>query len=122
VRIGFGTRFAYGQERKRVVVWIDGHPHAEFVGADDFDRSGEVLSEIKLPGDRGERLCRYLSEPVPERYAALPLVGLPTRISGPGVHKAWAVVVSIADHKTLGGLAALRRLERMRPTGPAVSA
>ena len=31
VRIGFGTRPVYGQMRPRIVVWIDGHPHAEFL-------------------------------------------------------------------------------------------
>src|SRR3954447_13815559 len=62
LRIGFGTRTTYGRARKRVVVWIDGHPHAEFVGADDFERSGEVLAELKVPGDRGLRPCRYPDE------------------------------------------------------------
>lgn len=30
VRIGFGSRVTYGQPRRRIVVWIDNHPHAEF--------------------------------------------------------------------------------------------
>jgi hypothetical protein len=98
----------------RVVVWIDDHPHAEFVGADDFDHSGDVLSEIKVPGDPGERICRYREEPVPERYAGLPVIGLPTRITGTGVHGAWAVMANVSDHRTLIALAALRRLERNR--------
>jgi hypothetical protein len=115
LRIGFGTRTTYGRARKRVVVWIDGQPHAEFVGADDFDRSGEVLAELKVPGDHGERLCRYPDEAVPERYAAFPIAGLPTRIGGPGVHNAWAIVANVGDHRILCAVAALRRLERIRP-------
>jgi hypothetical protein len=114
VRIGFGTRKVYGRDRKRVVVWIDGHPQAEFLGADDFDHSGDVLSEIKVPGSTGERICRYPEEPVPERYSGLPVVGLATRVSGDGVHNAWAAVANIADHRVLFALAALRRQERNR--------
>lgn len=114
VRIGFGTRETYGASRKRVVVWVDGHPHAEFVGADDFEASGDVLAEIKVPGDTGERMCRYLKEAVPERYSALPIAGMRTRVQAKGVHDAWAVVANFSDHRTLAALAALRRLERDR--------
>lgn len=114
VRVGFGMRPTYGQDRKRVVVWIDGQAQCEFLVADDFDRSGDVLAELKVPGDRGERICRYPDEAVPERYSALPVLGLPTRVSGPGVHEAWAVVANVADHRTMIALAALRRLERNR--------
>jgi len=114
VRIGFGTRTTYGRPRPRVVVWIDNRPHAEFLGADDFARSGDLLSEIKVPGEKGERICRYPEEAVPERYSGLPVVGLTTRVHGQGVHNAWAVVANVADHRVLFALAALRRLERDR--------
>ena len=114
VSIGFCRRPVYGKDRLRVVVWIDGHPHVEFFGADDFDKSGEVLSEIKVPGRRAERICRYPNEPIPERYNMFNAVGLPVRISARGIHNAWAVVANIADHKTMISLAALRRLERSR--------
>jgi len=114
VKVGFCKRPAYRRDRIRVVVWIDDYPHAEFLGADDFEKSGEVLSEIKVPGDTGERICRYPNEPIPERYGMFNIEGLPVRVKGPGVHQAWAVVASVADHKSLVALAALRRLERMR--------
>jgi hypothetical protein len=107
-------RPTYGRDRRRIVVWIDNHPHVEFLGADDFGQTGEVLAEIKIPGDKGERMCRYPDEAVPERYAGLSVVGLPTRVSGPGVHQAWAVITNIANHSALVALAALRRLERER--------
>jgi hypothetical protein len=112
IRIGFGTRHTYGQDRRRVLVWIDKHPHAEFVGADDFENSGDVLAEVKVPGARGERMCRYPDESVPARYAGLPVVGLPTRVQSTGVHNAWAIVVNVSDHRILAALAALRRAER----------
>jgi hypothetical protein len=73
-----------------------------------------VLSEIKIPGDRGERILRYPEQPIPERYTPFNVVGLPLRVQGPGVRQAWAVVANIADHKTLIDLAALRKLERKR--------
>lgn len=114
IQIGFGMRPTYGRDRRRIVVWIDNHPHVEFLGTDDFERTGDVVAEIKVPGDKGERMCRYPEEAVPERYAGLPVVGLPTRVSGPGVHQAWAVIANVADHRTFVVLAALRRLERNR--------
>jgi len=112
IRIGFGLRQVYSQERIRVVVWIDGHPHTEFLGADDFQVSGEVLSEIKVGGDVGENLCRYPKDSIPERYAMFNTVGLPVRINAKGVRKAWAVVANISDHRAMVALAALRRYER----------
>lgn len=114
IRVGIAARETYGRNRARVTVWIDDYPHAEFVGADDFESSGDVLSEVKIPGDVGERICRYPAEAIPERYTAFNLVGLPTRVSGPGVHQAWAVVANVADHSAMAALAGLRRLERGR--------
>ena len=111
IRIGFGSRYAYGRERIRVVIWIDSYPQAEFVGADDFDTSGEVLSEIIVPSDGSNRICRYPDEPIPERYTMFNTVGLPIRIQAPRVHRAWAVAVNVADHKSMVAVAALRRLE-----------
>jgi hypothetical protein len=112
VKVAFGHRETYGKRRRRVLVLIDGRPHAEFLGADDFESSGDVLSEIKVPGEKGERMCRYPDEVIPERYSGLPVVGLPTRIAASGVHNAWAVVTNVSDHRTICALAALRRTER----------
>ena len=79
-----------------------------------MNSSIDVVSEIKVPGNAGERICRYPDEPIPERYSGLPVVGLPVRVSGPAVRNAWAVVANIADHRVLFALAALKRLERNR--------
>jgi hypothetical protein len=114
IRIGFGTRPAYGQDRKRMVMWIDDYPHPEFLGDDDFEVTGNVLSEIRVPGEKEQRICRYAEESVPPRYADLNVVGLRTRVSSPNLHNAWAAVGNIADHKTLFALAALRLRERER--------
>lgn len=115
VKIGFGTRPTYGKDRIRVVIWIDNQPQAEFFGTDDFDKTGEILSEIRIQRDGGKvTSCEYPEEPIPERYSMFNVVGLSTRVQGKGVHNAWAVVANIADHKTLINLAALRRLERKK--------
>jgi len=63
--VGFYKLGGYEKERWKAVIWIDNEPQAEFVAADDFDVSGGLLSEIKLPGEQGERICRYPDEPVP---------------------------------------------------------
>jgi hypothetical protein len=114
VKIGFGKRPVYGTDRVRVVVWIDGYPHAQFLGTDDFERTREALYEIKIAASDGERICRYPDDVVPERYSMFRVEGLPIRIRDPRVHNAWAVVSNITDHKTLIALAMLRRLERRR--------
>jgi hypothetical protein len=105
VRLGFASEHRYGRERKRVIVWIEGHATC-FLGADDFESSGDVLFEINTPGQL--TMCRY-PEPVPEPYQALILVEFKNRISGPGVPNAWAVVANIADHLTMIRTAIARR-------------
>ena len=114
VRVTFGIRSAYSRDRLRAIIWVGGHPHAQFFEADDFPTSGDLLSEIKVRGEVGEVLCRYPEDPIPARYAAFQVVGLPTRVEGRGVHNAWAVVASIADHRTMIELAGLRMMERER--------
>jgi hypothetical protein len=80
VRIGFADYDAYGRDRKRVIVFRGQDPLVEFVGADDFEQTGEVLSLIKFASadGPGERNCRYPGEAVPERYAAFNVVGFKT--------------------------------------------
>jgi hypothetical protein len=62
---------------------MDEHPHAGFLRADDFQDSGKALSEIKILGNKGERILPYPEEPVPERYAMFNVVGLSLRVQGP---------------------------------------
>jgi hypothetical protein len=116
IKIGFCRRTVYGQKRERVTVWIDGYPQTEFFGADDFEASGEVLSEIRVHRDVGEVLCRYPDDAIPERYSVFNTVGLPARVHAKGVRNAWAVVANISDHRSMIGLAALRRIERETKT------
>ncbi len=112
VKILFGEREVYGKTRARVMVLIDDKLCAEFVGADDFEKTGEVLSEIRVRHNNQTKMCTYADDPIPERYTMFRVEGLSNRIKGKGVHNAWAVVANVSDHKSLITLASLRRLEK----------
>jgi hypothetical protein len=113
ITIGYGYRNTYGKDRRRVVVWIDDYPRAEFLAADDFDITGEILSEIRFYDDEGEskRMCRYASDAIPQRYSMFRVDSLKRRVSGDGVHDAWAIVANISDHITMSALAGMRKYE-----------
>ena len=114
ITIGYGKRHTYGKDRRRVVVWIDGYPYAEFLAADDFHVTGEVLSEIKFYDEENEsiRMCRYAEDVIPQRYSMFKVDSLKRRVKGAGVHNAWAVVSNIADHLTMSYLASMRKYEK----------
>ena len=114
VTVGYGERATYGTKRRRVVVWIDDYPRAEFMGADDFKLTGEVLSEVRIFDDSEEstKMCRYGSDVVPQRYSLFRNESLKRRVSGVGVHDAWAVVVNVADHASMIALASMRKYEK----------
>ena len=113
VQIGQTEREAYGLNRKRIVVFIDGYPYAEFVAADDYDKTGDLLSEIRLlQEDEYLDMCEYPEEGIPAIYANFNVEGLPNRIKAKGVHNAWSVVANISDHKAMISLAFLRKKEK----------
>jgi hypothetical protein len=117
VTIGNTYRKTYGKNRRRVVVWIDNYPWTEFVAADDFNVTGEVLSEIRFWGKEvgdNRRMCRYASDAIPQRYSMFRVESLKRRISGKRVHDAWAVVANISDHVAMAALAAMRKYEKER--------
>jgi hypothetical protein len=113
-RTGFGVVKVYDLPRKRVILWKGQEALAEFVGADDFEQTGDVLSLIKISSDDGpgERNCRYPEEAIPERYASLPVVGFRNRITGARTARALAVAANVGDHRKLCALAGLRWQER----------
>ncbi|NPD89718.1 MAG: hypothetical protein HGN29_13485 [Asgard group archaeon] len=114
VQIGQTDREAYGLNRKRVVVFIEGYPYAEFVAADDFDKTGDLLSEIRLlQEDNRLDMCEYPEEGIPSMYASFTVEGLPNRIKAKGVHNAWSVVANISDHRAMIALAFLRKKEKV---------
>ena len=113
VQIGHTERETYGLNRKRVVVFIDNYPYAEFVAADDFDKTGDLLSEIRLlQKDEYLDMCKYPEEGIPAIYANFTVEGLPNRIKAKGVHNAWSVVANISEHNEMISLAFLRKKEK----------
>ncbi|MDL1971449.1 MAG: hypothetical protein LWW94_10915 [Candidatus Desulfofervidaceae bacterium] len=112
ITIAYTKRNTYGKDRRRVV-WIDGYPYAEFLAADDFYVTDEVLSEIKFYDEENEsiRMCRYAEDAIPQRYSMFKVDSLRRRVNGAGVHNAWAVVSNIADHLTMSYLASMRKYE-----------
>lgn len=113
VQIGHTERETYGLNRKRIVIFIDNYPYAEFVAADDFDRTGDLLSEIRiLQKDGNFDMVEYAEEGIPSFYSNFTVEGLPNRIKTKGVRNAWSVVANISDHKTMIALAFLRKHER----------
>lgn len=110
-KIGFGNRPVYGKLRPRVIVWIDGAPEVEFFGVDDYDRTGEIITELKV---RGNKLCKYPSESVPFEYSPFQTVGMRNRVTGGRVGNAWGVVTSISDHTSMIRMGFLRKRQRGR--------
>jgi uncharacterized HhH-GPD family protein len=86
VRHGIGRRDVYGRSRLHSVTWVEGQPTVEGVEADDFDRSGCLLSLIKVtkrhvrPGDA-----------IPPGYSSFPVVLMADEASGPYSPRSLAV-------------------------------
>lgn len=116
VRIGVREKIKYGKKRKMVVVWIDRYPFTQFVGTDDFDSSGEVVSEIKFFDSASGKFRRCLCKKygIPPQFADFKVVRLQDRVNAPGVPDVWAVVADIDDHEQIAEYAGLRRQEKLQ--------
>jgi len=98
VVIGFTERKAYGKTRRRIIVFIDGKPEAEFVATDDYDYTGHLVAIIKTPEGKLMDISRIHSE-----YIGLPVVEHARHINkslGGKSGKA-ALIVTADDHKTI---------------------
>ncbi len=86
LRHGIGRGDVYGRSRVHSVTWVEGEPIVEGVAADEFDRSGCLLSLIKVtkrrlrPGDA-----------LPPGYASFPVVTMADEASGPYSPRSLAV-------------------------------
>ncbi len=98
VIIGFTNREAFGRERRRVVIFVDDHPEAEFAGADDYDQTGHLVAMIRRPDGKFMDISSVHSE-----YAGLPVVEHSSCISRSlgGRDGIAALVVTSDDHKTM---------------------
>ncbi len=110
----FMKKVGYRRDRLRVVVWIDGHPHAEFLGADDLRSRGKWWLRLKSPENEAKE---FVVTPMNQSLSATPCSrwrGLNYGSGGKGVRGTWAVIPNVGNHETVIALAGLRRLERMR--------
>jgi len=116
IRVGFRiTQDVYGSDRRRVIVWISYEEASfknaratAFLGADNFESTGDVLHELNQPGL--QTMCRF-PEPIPQQYLdALPreaFIEYRSRLDADRVPSSWAIVANIADHERMIKFAAV---------------
>jgi hypothetical protein len=120
VQIGLGETIrenAWGRERKYVVAFLSGgspqHPLAEFVAADDYDDTRELVAVIR--GSDGGRRMYGISDKLPAVYAERFRTQLYSeRVMRPG---AWNKVVVVAredDDATMLNHALIQSRRRYR--------
>jgi hypothetical protein len=93
VRIGVTKRESSGKMRERAVVFINGQPMVEFIGADDFLETGLMLAIIKPDGYK--HLAPHQS--IPSEYSGFEVRPFNELITGPGAKKGLAVVCPRSD-------------------------
>ena len=98
VGLGFTSRYAYGSQRKRVVVFVNGWPEAEFVGTDDYSATGDILGVIKRP--QSQEHYRP-GDVLPLEYLGLNTITYRERIREQGAFRSLAIVTNIADFPTI---------------------
>ncbi|MEM3641417.1 MAG: hypothetical protein QXH37_05815, partial [Candidatus Bathyarchaeia archaeon] len=98
VLVCFTTRKAFGRKRRRVVIFIDGWPEAEFAEADDYSQTGHLVAMIKKPDGTFMSIKDVHSE-----YFGLPILDHSSCInkSFGGREGTAALVVTEDDHKTM---------------------
>jgi excisionase family DNA binding protein len=110
VKIGVCERPAAGMNRKRVTVFLNRRPTAEFVGADDFEESKRVASLIVLPNKKRLRP----NQTVPNEYRPFDLVRYNSVVKGPRAATTMAVLSQIDDVDTMVAHAVIRASYRDR--------
>ncbi len=117
IAIAFGRRAAYGNERRRILVFREGlRVLVELVGADDWESTGTVLWPARRLGSR--HLVREKLER-PASLAGFRLTPMRDRLTGRNVPFALAVQVREDDHESLVALALAREddiTEKKAPT------
>lgn len=112
VKLGFGRRPAYGRDRARVVVWVNGQPQVEGAGADDYDESGALISMLRIEGGR---MPEHLGE-LPTGYEGFEVVVARDEIRAPYSMR-WLAVRLSQDDLTGWVRHALLRLWSRQPEG-----
>ena len=105
LRHGVGAREVYGRRRVHTVTWLDDEPMVEGVEADDFERSGGLLSLIRGHDRREPRVV----DQVPKEYAGLEVVSHRQEIAAPFSHDTLALKIETDDLEGWARAAILRR-------------
>lgn len=108
LKIGFTYRNAAGQNRRRVLVIVDRYPSVEFVGSNDFERSGLMVSIIKSDGKQ-----LSLGAKLPKGYEVLKIVRYRDYVDGPGASSNSAVLAHKDDLDAMAEHALLRFTGRL---------
>lgn len=93
--VGFTDRVAFGKQRKRVVVFINEYPMVEFAGTDDYDKTGNLVAQIKDANGKYVGLNN-----VPPEYSDFVIVEHSSQIKG-GYRGRAAILVSNHDIKRI---------------------
>ncbi|MBI2939095.1 MAG: hypothetical protein HYY04_01550, partial [Chloroflexi bacterium] len=104
--LAFGFRTVYGRRRRRILVFQNQvYVLAEFVGADDWDRTQQVASRLRRESSR-----KYLrpDDPVPPPYCSLDLRKAASVFSGPWAPGGIVAVADESDRVSLVGIALVR--------------
>lgn len=96
-KIGFTNRYAAGQMRRRVVVWVNNWPVVEFAGGNDYESNGLLASVIKIQSGKQLRP----SGRIPEEYKDFRSVRYDSIVQGPYASRNMAIVVSKDDLETM---------------------
>ncbi len=107
-------RDAFNRPRARVHVLVDGAVQAEFVGVDDYDDTGLLVSVLKLPG--GNKHARNLNA-LPVDYQILRTATFSQLVRQKGAFSSLAVVVKHDDLQAMALYGFLRWRDRRAISG-----
>jgi excisionase family DNA binding protein len=103
VVVGYTTGTMHGKRRK-TVVFVDRRPLVRFKAADDFDRSGLMVSVIKTI----DRKQLRPDDPIPFEYSGFRIEPYRTHIDEPGTSTNMVVVCKQDDLQTMAQHALIR--------------
>jgi uncharacterized HhH-GPD family protein len=115
VTVGYTYRHAFGQDRRRIIVFISTSvglwPAIEFVGADDYEKTQELLCTLKKPSSN--KHYRVTENPHQD-YQEFKLIPFKSRILAPRSFNSWAAIVKEEDIDSIISLSMIRAGHRGR--------
>lgn len=96
--VAFTSRPVFNRDRRRVIIFFDDYPAVEFNATDDYATTDELLSLIRR---RDGRDYYSSDEPTPSEYMGFNTTVYSKRIRQPGAYHCIAIVVNIADTRSM---------------------